>query len=98
MAGSAGGLANFVLYRLPVPDDTHPSVQRRIDAIWAAMSPAERSAAMCEMTDLVITQSRAAIAATMPGASELEVNLRWSELHYGPELTARVRRWLADHT
>lgn len=77
---------------------THPEVQRRIDAIWAAMSPADHFAAMAEMTEFVIVQSRAAIAATMPGASEMEVNLRWSELHYGSELTDRVRRWLAERT
>jgi hypothetical protein len=79
-----------------VIDDTHPAVQARIDAIWAAMSPADRFAAMAEMTDFVITQSRAAIEATMPGASELEVQLRWSEIHYGRELTDRVRRWLGQ--
>lgn len=43
-------------------------------------------------------QSRAAIAATMPGASEMEVNHCWSKLHYGSELTDRVRRWLAERT
>lgn len=76
--------------------DTHPRVQARIDAMFAAMSPAERFAAAVSMTEFVCEQSLAAIAATMPGAPPREVQLRWSELHYGRELTARVRRFLAD--
>ena len=76
--------------------DTHPRVQARIDAIVAAMTPAERLAAMASMTEFVIEQSKAAIAATMPGAPALEVDLRWSEIHYGRELTDRVRRWLSN--
>jgi hypothetical protein len=47
------------------------------------------------MADLVCDQSMAGIAAMMPGASSHEVALRWSELHYGTELTERVRQWLA---
>ena len=77
-------------------DDTHPQVRRKIDAIFAAMTPSERFAAMASMTDFVCDQSMAAIAATMPNATRMEVALRWSEIHYGNELTARVRRFLAD--
>lgn len=77
-------------------EDTHPDVQRRIDAIWAEMLPADRFATMAEMTEFVIAQSRAAIAVSMPGAPERDIDLRWSELHYGQELTDRVRRFLAE--
>ena len=76
--------------------DTRPRVQARIDAAFAAMTPAERFAAAASMTEFVCEQSLAAIAATMPDASARDVQLRWSELHYGRELTARVRRLLAD--
>lgn len=75
--------------------DTHPRVQARIDAIFASMTVEERFTAMASMTEFVIEQSKAAIAATMPGATPLEIDLRWSEIHYGRELTDRVRRWLA---
>ncbi|HEX6810883.1 MAG TPA: hypothetical protein VF384_04595 [Planctomycetota bacterium] len=68
----------------------------RIDAIFAAMTPSERFAAMSSMTEFVCSQSMAAIAATMPNAPPIEVMLRWSEIHYGHALTARVRRFLAD--
>lgn len=52
-------------------DDTHPKVQARIDAMFAAMQPGERSAAMSAMTEFVCEQSLAAIAATMHGARAL---------------------------
>lgn len=76
-------------------DDTHPRVQAKVNEIFAAMAPGERFAAMAGMTDFVFDQSMAAIAATMPGASPMEVALRWSEIHYGMELTERVRRCVA---
>ena len=75
-------------------NDTHPQVRARIDAIFAAMSTSERFAAMASMTEFIVVQSMAAVAATMPGASPQDVALRWSELHYGAELTGRVRRRL----
>ena len=62
------------------------------------MTMAERLALASDLTDFVVAQSRAAIAATMPGASEQEVNLRWCEIHYGVEFTDRVRRFLASRT
>lgn len=64
-------------------------------SMLAAMTPAQRFAMASEMTDFVIDQSLAAIAATMPGASSTEVHLRWCELHYGRELTERLRAYLA---
>ena len=76
-------------------DDTHPQVRAKVDAIFAAMTPSDRFAAMAAMTNFVCNQSMAAIAATMPNATRMEVALRWSEIHYGHELTARVRRFLA---
>lgn len=77
-------------------DDTHPKVRAKIEAIFAAMTVSERFAAMSSMTEFVIRNSMAAIRATMPGATEQEVTMRWSEIHYGKELTDRVRRFLAQ--
>jgi hypothetical protein len=79
-----------------VRSDTHPRVQAKIDEIFAAMTESDRFAAMAAMTEFVIEQSMNAIAETMPGASKHEVTMRWSELHYGVELTDRVRRFLAE--
>lgn len=79
---------------LPVVDDTHPRVQAKVNEIFAAMSPGERFAAMAAMTDFVCDQSMAAIAATMPNAPPMEVALRWSEIHYGLDLTTLLRRHL----
>jgi hypothetical protein len=76
-------------------DDTSPKTLAVMTERLAAMTPAQRVAMCLEMTDFVIDRSRAAIAATMPGATPLEVQLRWSELNYGTELTDRVRRYLA---
>ena len=77
-------------------DDTSPKTLAVMTERLAAMTPAQRVAMCLEMTDFVIDQSRAAIAATMPGATPLEVQLRWSELNYGKALTDKVRRFLAE--
>jgi hypothetical protein len=76
-------------------DDTHPRTQAVMTRLLAAMSPAERFAMAVEMTDFVCEQSLAAIAVSMPAATPLEVQLLWSEVHYGKALTDRVRRHLA---
>lgn len=75
--------------------DTSPAIQRLLDERAQSMTMGERFALTAELTDFVIAQSRAAIATTMPFASEQEVNLRWCEVHYGVEFTDRVRRFLA---
>ena len=43
----------------------------------------------------VIGLARRAILRTMPGATEEEVGVRFVELHYGEELAADLRRFLA---
>ncbi len=60
----------------------------------AAMAPAQRFAMAAEMTDFVCEQSLAAIAAVMPGATPEDVQLRWCEVHYGKDLTDRLRAYL----
>lgn len=75
-------------------EDTHPRVRAKMNEIFVAMTPSDRFAAMSSMTEFVCVQSMNAIAATMPDAESREVALRWSELHYGAALTARVRAHL----
>lgn len=79
-------------------NDTHPQVRAVMTRMLAAMTPAQRFAMAAELSDFVIDQSLVAIAATMPGASRDEVQMRWSEIHYGRELTDRVRAFLAERT
>lgn len=55
---------------------------------------ARRAALARSLSESVITLARAAIARRSPGQSELEVNLRFVDLHYGRELGERVRRYL----
>jgi hypothetical protein len=78
-----------------VIDDTHPRLRAKIESIFAAMTPMQRFEAALEMTDFVFAQSMAAIERTAPAVSPLEIALRWSEIHYGRELTTLVRRHLA---
>jgi len=77
-------------------DDTHPRIRAVMTRLMAAMTPAERFAMAAEMTDFAIDQSLAALAAVMPGATQQEIHLRWCELHYGRELTDRLRAYLRE--
>ena len=53
-----------------------------------------RAQTALRLSDEVVRRSRRALMERMPGASELEVKLRWVELWYGAELAARVRERL----
>jgi len=48
------------------------------------------------LSDSVIHLSRRALSERSPaGIDALELKLRWAELHYGADLAARVRAYLA---
>ncbi len=57
----------------------------------------ERRAAIAgRLSDEVVRLSRRALRERSPsGIGEVELNLRWVELHYGADLAARVRAYLA---
>lgn len=93
-AGAGRGTRCCTILRRVALDDTHPRVQAVITRMFRDMTPAQRFAMAAEMTDFVCEQSLAAIAATMPGATHDEVHLRWCEVHYGKELTDRLRAFL----
>jgi hypothetical protein len=71
-------------------DDTDPTARtvqfERLDR----MSSVEKFAMVEQLTAMTTFVSREAIRATMPGASEQQVILRWIELVYGKELAAAV--------
>lgn len=51
---------------------------------------------MRRMSNHAIAQSRAAIRRMNPDLTEVEVKLRWAEIHYGVELIDKVRAALAE--
>lgn len=77
-------------------NDTHPSADAVQRELLRRAGPAARAAIALRLSDGVVRRSRRALAQQMPGASDLEVKLRWVELWYGEELAARVRRCLRD--
>jgi hypothetical protein len=55
-----------------------------------------RAAMAARLTDEMIRLSRRALSELSQGRiDEMEVKLRWAELHYGVELASRIRAYLA---
>jgi hypothetical protein len=78
--------------------DTDPEAEKvQLDLLRQA-GPGRRLQMSLSLSAQVITLARNAIRRSMPGASELEVNLRFVELHYGHELADDVRRYLAGRS
>jgi hypothetical protein len=77
-------------------NDTHPSAEAVQHELLRRAGTAARAKIALRLSDDVIRRSRRALAARMPGATDLEVKLRWVELWYGDELAGRVRRCLRD--
>lgn len=76
-------------------DDTHPEARRVQLERLRRMSSVEKFAMVEELTAMTTFVSREAIRATMPGASEQQVILRWIELVYGKALAAAVAPFAA---
>jgi hypothetical protein len=75
--------------------DTDPEAEKVQLELLRQAGPARRVQMSFSLSAHVITLARNAIRRSMPGASELEINLRFVELHYGNELAQDVRRYLA---
>jgi hypothetical protein len=71
-------------------DDTHHEARDVQFERLRAMSIEQRIAMVDELSAMTTHLSREAIRASMPGAPEHLVVLRWIELVYGRELAARV--------
>lgn len=83
---------------LPRVDDTSDEALEVQLALLRAAGPERRFQLMRRMTNHAIARSRAAIAAANPELSDLEVKLAWAEIHYGVELTDKVRAALAKRS
>lgn len=71
-------------------DDTHPDVRKAQLARLSQMTATERFQMAAELSAATVRWSRDAIRATMPGAPESQVILRWIEMVYGKNLAAGV--------
>lgn len=76
--------------------DTPPDVQRVQIELARRSTTAEKIAQVRRMTDSVVRLSRRAIARANPEFSADEVDLRWVEMNYGPELAAELREYLQN--
>ena len=78
--------------------DTSPEVQQIRMELARSKSPAEKIAQVREMTNLVVTLSRRAIARTNPEMTPRKSRCARVEIHYGPKLAAELREYLRDST
>jgi hypothetical protein len=76
--------------------DTPPDVQRAQIELARRSTTAEKIAQVRRMTDSVVRLSRRAIARANPEFSAEEVDLRWVEIRYGPELGTELRKYLKN--
>jgi hypothetical protein len=73
------------------PADTTPDAERvQVDLLRAA-PVARRLHLALQLSATVIGAARRAIARAHPQASPLELDLRFVDLHYGPDLAAGLR-------
>jgi hypothetical protein len=73
------------------PIDTAPDAERvQVDLLRAAPI-ARRLHLALSLSATVISAARRAIARAQPHASPRDLDVRFVELHYGPEIAARLR-------
>ena len=70
--------------------DTPPSVVARQVELVRQASAARRFGTTRSLTRTVVELSRRALRRRSPGATELEIDRAFAELHYGPELVNRL--------
>jgi hypothetical protein len=75
--------------------DTHPEAERVQLELIRKMTVAERLARMRDWTRTLVHLSREGLARANPGLDEQELDLLWVEHHYGADLAARLRGYLA---
>ena len=74
--------------------DTSPDVEAKLIEGFRRMTPSARLSLALSLSDEVIALSRRAIARVHPEYTELEVGLKFVEVHYGVDLAERVRERL----
>lgn len=75
--------------------DTAPAAERVQIELLRRATTAQRAALAISLSETAIALSRRAIRRAHPDWSEREVLLEWAALHYGRELSERVRAYLA---
>jgi hypothetical protein len=75
--------------------DTDPESEKVQIGLLRVAGAGRRAHMALALSGQVIGLARRAIARTDPSATEIEVRLRFVELHYGRELSADLRRHLA---
>jgi len=75
--------------------DTHPEAERVQLELIRKMTVAERLARMRDWTRTLVHLSREGLAKANPGLDQQELDLLWVEHHYGRDLAARLRDYLA---
>jgi hypothetical protein len=77
-------------------NDTDPRAAAVQIELLRRAGPERRAAMAGRLSDEVIQLSRRALGERSPARlDDLELKLRWAELHYGADLTARIRAYLA---
>lgn len=76
--------------------DTDPEAERVQIELLRRASVGQRLRLSFSLSQTVIGLARRAIARSLGDASEEQIGLRFVELHYGPDLAAAVRRYLAE--
>lgn len=72
-------------------DDTHPTAAAVHIELLRKAGVTRRASLALRLSKDVVDRSRRGLAERMPGATELDVKLRWVELWYGADLANRVR-------
>ena len=80
---------------IPVSNASTGCDRKQIELLRAA-GTAGRFARARSLTESTISLARKAIGRQSPGLDDQGVLLRFAEIHYGVELAARVRRYLAS--
>jgi hypothetical protein len=75
--------------------DTDPDAEKVQFDLLRQAGPTRRSQMALNLSAQVISLARRALRRADPDASDDEIKLRFVELHYGAELAAEVRRYLA---
>ena len=76
--------------------DTEPEAEETQIALLRQASVGRRARMAFSLSGQVIGLARQAIRRTLPTPSEEQARLRFVELHYGPDLAADLRDFLAS--
>ena len=74
--------------------DAHPRAQKVLIELLRKATVAQRADRAFSMSATVKELSMRAVARANPNDSEQEVKLKWADLHYGKDLTDRVREYI----